>query len=354
MNQNRKKWKHAILCLLLGAGMILGMGGCSPSSEPLSQSDFLLDTFVTVTIYDRPGLFQSQSRNQEILEGCIDLCRSYDQLFSKTREGSQIYEINHREPGTRSMELEEDTARMLEKGLEYSRISQGTFDITIQPLSSLWDFKSPNPQVPDEQELEQAAEQVDYRNISIQGNQIIFANDQVQVDPGAIAKGYIADRMKEYLQEQDISSAVINLGGNVLCLGVKPDGEPFKIGVQKPFSQTAETIGILNIEGMSVVSSGVYERHFEKDGVNYHHLLDPATGWPWQNGLTQVTILSEESVDGDGLSTVCFGLGLEKGMELLESMDGVYGIFVTEEGQAYASPGTEAFIDGENSQIIPY
>lgn len=346
--------KRRLFCPGILAAIVLsavfGSTGCARSG-PVSQSAFLLDTYITVTIYDQDGLFQDTNR-EEALEGSIELCRHYDQLFSKTQETSEIYAINHREPGTESMTVSEDTARMLEKGLEYSRISQGAFDITIQPLSSLWDFKSQNPTLPDPQALKEAAEQVDYRNIIIEGNQIHFLSDQVQVDPGAIAKGYIADRMKEYLEEQGIESAVINLGGNVLCLGERPDGTPFRIGLRKPFGDSSETAGILDVNGMSVVSSGVYERHFEIDGVNYHHLLNPDTGWPWQNGLTQVTIISPESVDGDGLSTVCFGLGLEQGIELLNTMDDICGIFMTEDGTIYGSQGAQEYLEDEDIRII--
>ncbi len=140
---------------------------------------------------------------------------------------------------------------------------------------------------------------------------------------------------------------MINLGGNVLCVGKKPDGTPFKIGLQKPYADRNETIEIMNINDMSVVSSGVYERHFVKDGVNYHHILNPGDGYPYENGLVSVTILSELSTDGDALSTTCFSLGLNKGMELLDSTDGVYGVFITEDGEVYYSQGAREFLVGK-------
>mgnify|MGYP002123635568 CR=1 FL=1 len=141
-----------------------------------------------------------------------------------------------------------------------------------------------------------------------------------------------------------MNSAVINLGGNVLCVGSRPDGSPFKIGLQKPYATHTETVAALDITDMSVVSSGVYERHFIKDGVNYHHILDPSTGYPYENGLIQVSIISTLSVDGDGLSTTCFALGLEKGMELIESMDGIYAVFMTEDGTLHYTQGAEGFL----------
>ena len=257
----------------------------------------MLNTFVTVTLYD--------TDDQEILDGCFDLCAEYENLLSRTKETSEIYRLNHRAEGERSLQVSEKTAQVIAKGLEYSRLSDGAFDITIEPLSSLWDFTAENPQVPPEEAIREARERVNYRNVSVEGN--------TTIDLGAIAKGFIADQIKNYLEDEGVESAIINLGGNVLCVGARPDETPFRIGIQRPFAERNEVAGALDIEDMSVVSSGVYERHFIQDGVNYHHLLNPRTGYPYENGLVQVTIISRDSVDGDGLSTTCFALGIEDG-----------------------------------------
>ena len=151
--------------------------------------------------------------------------------------------------------------------------------------------------------------------------------------------------MKDYLTESGVESAIINLGGNVLCVGERTNHQPFRIGLQKPFADYATVFADLNIDDMSVVSSGVYERHFEKNGVNYHHLLNPKTGYPYQNGLVSVTIVSPRSVDGDVLSTTCFSMGLDKGLELINSMDGIYAYFITDDCELIYSDGAEAFID---------
>ena len=148
--------------------------------------------------------------------------------------------------------------------------------------------------------------------------------------------------------KEGVKSAVINLGGNVLCVGKRPDGTPFKVGLQKPYADRNETIATLDIDGMSVVSSGVYERHFVKDGVNYHHILNPRDGYPYQNGLVSVTIISDLSVDGDGLSTTCFSMGLEKGKALIDSIDGAYGVFITDDYEIVYSEGAEKFLDKES------
>ena len=296
----------------------------------------MLNTFVTVTLYD--------TDDQEILDGCFDLCAEYENLLSRTKETSEIYRLNHRAEGERSLQVSEKTAQVIAKGLEYSRLSDGAFDITIEPLSSLWDFTAENPQVPPEEAIREARERVNYRNVSVEGNTVTFADDVTTIDLGAIAKGFIADQIKNYLEGEGVESAIINLGGNVLCVGARPDETPFRIGIQRPFAERNEVAGALDIEDMSVVSSGVYERHFIQDGVNYHHLLNPRTGYPYENGLVQVTIISRDSVDGDGLSTTCFALGIEEGSELLESLEDTYGIFMTEDGETYYTEGAVQFL----------
>lgn len=310
--------------------------GCQKRMEPVSRSSFLLNTFITVTLYD--------SRDEKILDGVTELCSEFEKKFSTTIETSEIYAMNHRKPGERTFTVSPDTAELIKKGLEYSRLSEGAFDITIEPLSRLWDFSGSDPHVPSGEAIQEALLRVGYERVAVRGSTVTFADDSTSIDLGAIAKGYIADRMKAYLKERGVESAVINLGGNVLCLGERPGGKPFKIGLQKPFADRTETVAVLDIRDMSVVSSGVYERHFEENGVNYHHILNPSTGWPYENNLTQVTILSEQSADGDGLSTACFALGLADGMKLVDSLDGVFAVFVTEDGALHYSEGAEAFI----------
>ena len=222
-------------------------------------------------------------------------------------------------------------AELVSKGLDYSVLSEGAFDIAIEPLTSLWDFTAENPKVPKDSLIQAALPKCNYHNISVDTdkNEITLKTDDTAIELGAIAKGYIADRLKDYLVSQDVKSAIINLGGNVLCIGEKTDNSAFKIGIQKPFADRSETIAVMDIRDKSVVSSGIYERCFEQDGTLYHHLLNPKTGYPYDNGLIAVTIISDQSVDGDALSTTCFALGLEDGMKLAESLDDVQAFFVT-------------------------
>ena len=243
------------------------------------------------------------------------------------------------------LELSEQTAELLALSLTYCEQSSGAFDITIEPVSSLWDFTSGESLLPDPFLLENAVSKVGYENLLLTDQTLTFLSPDTTLDLGAIAKGYIADEIKEHLIERGVTSAIINLGGNVLCIGSKPNGEPFKIGLKKPFAEGAETFAIANITDMSVVTSGVYERYFELNGRQYHHILNPETGYPYENDLLSVTILSKSSADGDGLSTTCFSLGLEKGMDLINSLDGVYGCFIDTDYNIYYSEGMEDFLN---------
>ena len=334
----------------------------SGSQEPISTTAIKLNTAVTVTIYD------SQDRN--LLTECMNLCDKYEKIFSRTASDSELYQLNHREltpvaGTTDTYQISYSLAELIRKGLYYSELSEGAFDIAIEPLTSLWDFTADNPQVPQDSLIQNALSKCDYHNISVSdtnsstantssidsnntnnnadnstttdgnndnrdsSNKVTLKTNDTAIELGAIAKGYIADRLKDYLVSQNVKSAIINLGGNVLCIGGKPDDSSFKIGIQKPFADRSETIAVMDIKDKSVVSSGVYERCFEKDGTLYHHLLNPKTGYPYNNGLIAVTIISDQSVDGDALSTTCFALGLEDGLKLAESLNDVQAFFVT-------------------------
>lgn len=300
-------------------------------AEPISGTAFKLNTVINVKIYD--------SADKSLIDNVFKLCDKYEALFSRTMESSELYQLNH---GTLTKQdggyiVSAETADLIAKGLKYSRLSEGSFDISIEPVSSLWDFTSKEKVVPTQAELHRALSLVDYKDVTLTDNRVQFQKEGMSLDLGAIAKGYIADRMKDFLVSKGVTSAIINLGGNVLCIGEKPDGSPFQVGIQKPFADRSETIATIGISDKSVVSSGIYERFFEKDGQFYHHILNPSTGYPYDNSLISVTIISENSVDGDGLSTSCFALGLEKGMELINSIPDVHAVFITDDYKLHYS-----------------
>ena len=323
MNQSFKKTGRLAALLLF---FLLSLTGCQSSAEPLQINGLYFDTIVNIRIWG--------AKDDSVLKKCEALCQHYENLFSRTIETSDVSRINQADGAP--VTVDPETAELIRIGLDYGTLSDGAFDITIAPLSILWNFGHNEGQIPSPAAIEEAKSHVNYQNVKVSGNTVQLLDKRAAIDLGAIAKGYIADQLKICLEEAGIEHGLISLGGNTLAIGEKPNGTPFKIGVQKPFAEQNEVLTSLNLVDQSVVSSGTYERYFKKDGTLYHHLLDPTTGYPYENGLQQVTILSEKSVDGDALSTTCFALGLEKGSRLIESLDGVRAIFVTEDGRMHS------------------
>lgn len=320
--------KRRYISLMLTFCLFFLSGCTTPSTkEPISKSGIFFDTLISVKLWG--------TNDFSVLDDCFQLCTEYENKFSRTVPDSEISKIN--KSGGAPVEVSDETIELIQKGIDYAALSDGAFDITIAPLSSLWDFKNNTGTIPSEALIQEAKSHVNYKNVIINGNTVQLSDPKASLDLGGIAKGYIADRLKEFLIKKNIKHAMINLGGNVLTIGGKPDGSPFHIGIQKPFAEQNETIASVPVTDRSVVSSGVYERYFEKDGEIYHHLLDTATGYPTENNLLSVTILSSSSADGDALSTACFVLGLEKGMELINRIDDVDAIFVTDDYQLHCS-----------------
>jgi thiamine biosynthesis lipoprotein len=322
----------SVLGILVFAGLIYGVYRNSSVEETdtsISKTGFYFDTVIKITLYN--------SDDADYLDGCFALADKYENLLSATIESSDVSKINaaNGSPVTVSPE----TAELIREGIDYGTLSSGQFDITIGKLSSLWDFSENPGIVPDADAIASAVSTIHYQNITVSGNTVTLNDPDAAIDLGGIAKGFIADKMKAYLNENGITSGIINLGGNVLIIGPKEDGSDYRIGIQKPFSDTGTALATVSIPDGTVVSSGVYERYFKKDGVLYHHLLNPKTGYPYENDLTGVTIICSRSVDGDGLSTTCFSLGLEDGMKLIESLPDTEAIFITSDGELHTSSG---------------
>lgn len=318
-----------IILLLTAVSVILSASACSSpqKSESLSVTGMYFDTVVTV---------EAWSTDRETLEHCMEMCETYEQMLSAHIETSEVSAINRAEG--KPVTVSEETADLIELGCSYGRLSGGLFDITIAPASSLWNFhNSENPCIPDAGELSEAVSHIDYRCVQVDGCTVTLTDPEAAIDLGGIAKGYIADRIKEYLESEGVEHALINLGGNMLAVGGRYDGTDFQIGIQKPFAQTGTVLAAVSVSDQSIVSSGNYERYFEQNGKIYHHILDPGTGYPADTGLYQVTIISDSSAQGDALSTTCFLLGLDKGMELIQSLDGVEAVFVTSDMEIHVS-----------------
>ncbi len=289
------------------------MTGCTGKTrETVSREGFYFDTVVQISL---------PKEQEQLLDGAFDLCQHIEETFSRTRKDSELYQVNHR--ASQEVTLSEDLRTVVEMGLQFYQWTGGMFDITIAPVLELWDFKSDDPQLPDPEALAKAVEKVDAGTLTLEGNVLRFAREDTQIDLGALAKGFAADQLREYFLENGADSALINLGGNVMAVGAKPDGTPWKIGIQDPHGERGEVSQVMELTDRSVVSSGTYERSFEKDGVLYHHLLDPSSGYPKDVEAAQVTVISDSSLLGDALSTSCLLIGEEAGKELAARFENV-------------------------------
>lgn len=312
------------IAAFLTAAIILSITGCSElSGKPLTYTGIALDTVINIQIYD--------SHDEELVRHCQKLCEEYEAKFSRTLENSEIAQINA--AGGAPVEVSQDTITLIKKGVYYSDMSDGAFDITIGSVTSLWDFKAEDPSPPSPEALAEAVNHVNYRKILIDGNTVRLLDPAAKLDLGAIAKGFIADRIKEYLQEEGVRHALIDLGGNILAIGGKSDGTPFNIGIRKPFSESGNPITSIRISNKSVVTSGTYQRYFKKDDTLYHHILNSSNGRPCNNGLNSVTIITDSSLTADALSTTCFLLGPEAGMSLVNRLDNVDAVFINTDNE---------------------
>lgn len=390
-NTIQKTLKHAAV-LLLALTLIIPQIGCASNEENtnytgISKTGFYLDTICTITIYGvdagsdlgaeiaaAAGDEAEQNRIvQQLITDAFLECDRYEKLLSKTLAASEITKINS--AAGQAVSVSEETKEVIEKGIGYGQLSGGLFDITIGKASDLWDFHEAEEMadfaadgaedgadsetdslLPDEEQLKEAVKHVDYKKISVNGEKVQLADPEMEIDLGGIAKGYIADRVTEYLEERGVISAVVDLGGNIVAIGGKTkeilpesgnDGKneesDFSIGIKDPQSEDGQLLAVFSASDKTVVTSGTYERYMMVDGVKYHHILDPKTGWPIDNDVLSVTIIAEKgcAVDADGLSTTCLALGVEEGLQLIESLTepAVEAVFVDGQGHIYTTSG---------------
>ena len=323
--------RRALAALL--AAVLLTLSGCaSAGAQKESAVGFYLDTVITLTAY---------VEDVQVLKDALKVCGEYERRLSRTIEGSDVWKLNHAEG--MPVEVSGDTLKILDAARQVSELSGGAFDVTIAPVSTQWDFTSGAKVVPDADAIAEAVRKVDFTKIEVDGDKVTLPAGMM-IDLGGIAKGYIADAVKEYLAGRGVESAILSFGGNIVAIGEKPGGTPWKVGIQDIDKPTGEYMLVALNFGGSTVTSGIYERGFEVDGVYYHHILDTSTGWPVQNELASVTIFSESSMWGDALATAAFALGTEKGMELIEGIDGVEAVFIARDRTPTYTSGAGEYI----------
>ena len=388
----------------------------------VTKQSFYFDTICQITIYEmaaadsgQPGDSEQNASGQQTPERTFEqeagkaitdaftLCSEYEKLLSKTVEDSDIWNINH--AAGEAVPCDSRTIAVIEKGIQYGELSGGGFDITIGKAEDLWDFHEVAEQtsdkndsdkndsdendsdenvsgestssaqgenlkeesselsfgLPDETALAEAVSHVDYRNIQIDtaAGTVRLTDPEAEIDLGGIAKGYIADRVCEALEQAGVTAAIVSLGGNIECIGSKPDAigyhsedteyGAFHIGIETPYSDRTEVVGSSELTDGTMVTSGVYERYITVDGKEYHHILDVQTGYPVDTDVLSVTIRGPAgtSADCDALSTTCLILGAEKGMDLIEKMDGYEALFIMQDESVTMTSGMNFTAAGE-------
>lgn len=302
--------------------------------DKYSSTYYNLGTINEITLYN-----VSKNDGDRILEKCSSILTDIDNKMSSKITSSEVSKINEN-AGKDYVKVSEDTFKVIKESIKFSKLSNDTFDISIGPIIDLWGIGTENARVPSKNEIDSKLSLVNYEYILLDedNRSVKLAKENMKIDLGGIAKGYAADKIYEYLKKE-LQSALINLGGNVFVLGTKEDNQPFSIGIQDPTQPRGNSIGNIKVSDKSIVTSGIYERYFKKDGKLYHHMLDPHNGYPFDNNLSSVTIVSDQSMICDALSTTVFGLGIKKGMELVESLDSIDAIFITKDKKVYLSSG---------------
>lgn len=310
--------------------ILLLLTSCSKNSS-IYDTRFMLGTLVTIKINDHGST--------ELLNKCFDILTLIEDKMSTSITDNDISRIN-KYAGEKAIKVSDDTAYVINRGLYYSKISNGRFDISIGPLVNLWGVGNGNAHVPEKQDIEKALLNVDYRKI-IQNKNLVYLEENMSIDLGAIAKGFAADKVADLLLKSGVKSAIINLGGNIKILGEKYENTPFRVGIQNPFNSENDYPGILSITDKSIVSSGDYERFFIENGKRFHHILDTTTGYPVETEVSSVTVITQSSMSADALSTIFFSMEIDKGFELADNLGNIELIYITRDYKIYISKELE-------------
>ena len=329
-SRNRKLFAFFIICL----SCALLFTACGVKKES-SKDIFAMDTFMNIKAYG--------GNADEAVQKCCDEIERLDALFDSCNEQSEIFAVNTGKDAA----VSEDTYDIISRAVKISDMTDGAFDITVYPLIKAWGFTTDDHRVPDAAEIAELLDTVDSGRINILKDGVVSLSENTEIDLGGIAKGYASDRLMEIFEDYGLYGGIISLGGNVAAYGRKPDGGLWRVAIENPdpsisVLKNAEYVGVVKVSGKAVVTSGGYERYFEKDGVRYHHIIDPSTGYPAESGIISATVISKDGCLADALSTALFVMGKDKALdfwrEYKESFD---CILVDEDGGVFITKGIE-------------
>lgn len=325
------KQRFAVILMIL---LTFSLVGCSQSktNDPISRTELFMGTAIKVTLYD--------NSSEEILDEVFKRIVEIENLVSINKEDTELSELN-KNAGVSKVKLSDTSYTIIKEGLRYSELSDGEYDISIGPLVKLWSIGLPEAKIPTEEEIKEIINYIDYSNIEMNDStkEVFLSKKGMMLDLGSIAKGYVADEIVTLLKELGVNKAIIDLGGNIYALGSKEEDKGWNIGIQNPFDDRGNAIGTIQVSNKSIVTTGVYERFIEDNGVKYHHILNPKTGYPYDTEIAGVSIVAEKSIDADALSTLIFTKGLDEGLRLVEELENVEAVFITNEKELYTTKG---------------
>ncbi|SDB19209.1 thiamine biosynthesis lipoprotein [Pseudobutyrivibrio sp. YE44] len=329
LKKEMKSMGALLLCALI-------FSGCKNPTQEVSlnkinsTSFFAMDTVMEIQI----------EGDEELLTEAQEKVEALEKQLSVTEESSEVSKINKDSIGR----LTGDGAKVFEGGMEICKDTEGALDLTIYPVLKEWGFTTGEYKVPEDEDIKELLQAVDYSKVEIsnQGEDYIdiVLPENMEIDLGSITKGYTSQMLSDFFKEKGVDSALINLGGNVQCIGTKQDGSPWKIAIKSPFHDSKTgIIGVLESEDIAIVTSGGYERYFEENGEIYWHIINPENGYPAKNGLVSVSIVGKDGFMCDGLSTALFVKGLEGATEYWKTHEGFDMIMITEDGKVYITEG---------------
>ena len=331
--------KKRIAVWMIWSWIFLCLAGCSNNSEIGNKGTengenketaeiFAMDTIMELTVY--------AENSSEVLSEARQMVQNYENLFSVNIGTSDVARLN--KAAGEPVQVSEETYDLIQKSIGVSKLTEGLFDISVYPLVKAWGFTTETYRVPEQEEIQRILENVDYSNIKLGENNTVTLGKDMQIDLGGIAKGYVSQKLTDFFREKQVDAAIVSLGGNVQTCGTKPDGTPFIVGITNP-EDGIGVLGTIEIGEKAVITSGSYQRYFEKDGIRYHHIMDKRTGAPAKSDLTSVTVIADNGESADSLATALFVMGKEEAIKFAEENTEIQLILVDTDYNIWTSEG---------------
>lgn len=321
----KRIWKIVLACILVCAGIFFFFKYLYQPIQHFDKTVFEMGTAVSISLY---------ANNDQEIRNVTKVIHDLDTLVLSWRSNtSEVYALNENGGGN----LSDTLKNAFEQCFALAKDTDGAFDFTLRNLIALWGIETDSPKVPKETDIKNVLENAGYENVVLENQKLVLQNG-VQLDFGAMGKGYALDLVRDYLETTDVSGAVIAVGGSILTFQSNPEDRPWKIGIQDPNGSQGEYMLLLMVNGTKCIStSGDYEKYFEENGVKYHHIFDSKTGAPAVSDVRSVTVLCENGLVSDALSTACFVLGYENSLPVLKKYQ-AEAIFIMEDGSVVTSP----------------